>query len=72
MCLVQLPDGLVVNFDHVLKMRKVDYVLEDGHSTPLIWLKFVTGEEERVTFPHRDERDKFYRDLKALLGLHNL
>jgi len=72
MCFVQMPDGLVINFDHVLKLRKIDYVLEDGHASPLIWLKFATGEEERISFANREARDTCYRELKQLLGLRAL
>ena len=67
---IQTPDGLIINFDHVVKIRKLDYVLEDDQSTPLLWLKFVTGEEERIMFASREEREAFYGELKSLLHIH--
>lgn len=64
---VQSPDGLIVNFAHVMKLRKVDYVLDNGGNRPLIWLKYVTGEEERMEFDTREQRNAFYDQMRSLL-----
>ncbi len=69
---IQCPDGLIVNFEHVVKLRKIDYVLEDGKSTPLVWLKYATGEEERIQFEEREERERFYKALKDVLDIRAL
>lgn len=69
---VQMPDGLIVNFDHVMKFRKVDYVLDSGESKPILWLKYVTGEEERSDFDSRDQREAFYQELKSTLDIRRL
>ncbi len=69
---IQTPDGLIVNFAHVVKIRKLDYVLDGDVNKPLLWLKYATGEEERIDFDSREDRDRYYAELKSILHIHML
>lgn len=68
---IQAPDGLIINCAHVMKIRKIDHVLENGDSQPYIWMKYVTGEEEKLSFETKELRAEWYGKLKTVLQLES-